>query len=196
LEYRSRRERAGVFGAFAYNRGLMSVALHILGTRFSLARHLHAVLRCLRISRGTWTVKVAGDREMADLHWRTRRIAGTTDVLTFDLREKSEDRRQKTEDQQGVPVELDTVLCADEARRRANELGHTVREELLLYCVHSLLHVQGFDDVTAAGARRMHEREDEVLEAIGVGAVYATGKTKVQRRKTNDRSPKSKARRS
>jgi probable rRNA maturation factor len=74
---------------------------------------------------------------------------------------------------EGSPVELDTVLCADESRRRAEECGHGVREELLLYAVHSLLHVQGYDDITPAKARRMHRREDELLQAIDVGALYA-----------------------
>jgi probable rRNA maturation factor len=83
---------------------------------------------------------------------------------------------------------LDTVICLDEARRRAGELGHTVHKELLLYCVHSLLHVQGYDDVTAAGARRMHAREDEILVALGIGPVYRgkkpDGKSKIKNQKS------------
>jgi hypothetical protein len=82
-----------------------------------------------------------------------------------------------------VAVEVDTVVCVDEARRRARERGHGVREELLLYCMHSLLHVQGYDDVTAAGAAAMHAREDEVLTAIGVGAVYGKRETRNAKRK-------------
>ena len=151
----------------------MAVYLQILDSKVLQTRELRRVLRYLGISQGSWTVKVVGDKEMAELHRRTMRIAGTTDVLTFDLREESEGRRRKPEHGGGAMVELDTVMCVDEARRRAKELGHTVRAELLLYCVHSLLHVQGYDDVTAAGARRMHAREDEILEAVGVGAVYS-----------------------
>jgi probable rRNA maturation factor len=149
------------------------------GARFELAPCLHDVLCVLRIFRGSWSVNIVKDREMAALHERSMGIGGTTDVLTFDMREGSE---------AGEALDLDTVVCVDEARRRAEELGHSVREELLLYCVHSLLHVQGYDDGTAAEARRMHRREDEILEAIGVGAVYDRGrKTKDERRKTKGR---------
>ena len=88
-------------------------------------------------------------------------------------------------------MDVETVVCVDEARRRAGEMGHTVREELLLYCVHSLLHVQGYDDVTAAGARRMHAREDEILEAVGVGRVFL--KTKDERRMTKVKGRKTKS---
>jgi probable rRNA maturation factor len=121
----------------------------------------------LGVKRCAWTITIVGDGAMAELHARTMDLPTTTDVLTFDMRDETGGTRE------GAAVELDTVVCADEARRRAEEMGHGVREELLLYAVHSLLHVQGYDDVTAAKARRMHKREDELLEALGVGAVYA-----------------------
>jgi probable rRNA maturation factor len=172
------------------------VHLQVLGgQQWGLAPSLREVLRVLHIQDGQWTVKVVRDGEMAELHQRSMGIGGTTDVLTFDMREeeevrgrKAEVRRQKTE--AGGALDLDSVVCVDEARRRAEELGHAVRKELLLYCVHSLLHVQGYDDTTAALARRMHQREDEILEAIGVGAVYADGR----KPKDQTRNPKAETR--
>jgi probable rRNA maturation factor len=164
------------------------------GQRWGLAPGLREILRLLRIQGGRWAVKVVRDEEMAKLHRRSVGVEGTTDVLTFDMREKAEGKGRKTEDRRqksegGEPVDLDTVVCVDEARRRAEELGHSVRDELLLYCVHSLLHVQGYDDATAAEAQPMHEREDEILEAIGVGAVYdRERKTKDEKRKPKGRS--------
>jgi probable rRNA maturation factor len=89
-------------------------------------------------------------------------LGDTTDVLTFDLSDGSG----------AGDLELDTVLCADEAARRAKELAHPLKVELLLYAVHSLLHVRGYDDIRPADAARMHRREDEILLRLGVGAVY------------------------
>ncbi len=137
---------------------------------------LRRVLRELGVKDCRWTITIVGDRDMKALHRRTMGLETTTDVLTFDMRD---DARR---DREGTAVELDTVLCADEARRRAAEGGHRVREELLLYAVHSLLHVQGYDDVTPAKARRMHLREDALLEAIGVGAVFERPRTRGGRR--------------
>jgi probable rRNA maturation factor len=136
-----------------------------------LKRQLRAVLRELGVSRAHWDVTVLGEADMCLLHERTLGIGTTTDVLTFDLRDELHGG-------EGAEVELDTVVCIDEARRRACEMGHGLREELLLYCVHSLLHVQGHDDRSPAGARRMHGREDEILGAIGAGPLYA-GKRKL-----------------
>lgn len=106
-------------------------------------------------------VLIVDDARMIHLHERHSGDASTTDVLTFDLRE----------DPAG-PVEADIIVCADEAARRAAEFKHSIERELLLYCVHGLLHCLGHDDHDDAGWRRMHAREDEVLTAIGVGATF------------------------
>jgi rRNA maturation RNase YbeY len=152
----------------------MSVELNIVNrTRGKvdgrwIARRLRKVLRLLGVEKGEWAVVIVGDREMKGLHLRTMGLDSTTDVLTFDLREAAEIKRTK----EGSAVELDTVVCLDEAKRRGKELGHSVERELLLYGVHSLLHVQGYDDVKTGQAARMHRREDELLIALSVGPVF------------------------
>jgi probable rRNA maturation factor len=130
---------------------------------------LAKVLKLLGVARAEWTIALVNDKAMAELHARTMNNPTTTDVLTFDLRDAREIRKTR----EGVPVELDTVLCVEEAARRAKELRHSVDEELLLYAIHSLLHVQGYDDLVPKAAARMHRREDALLIALGIGPVYA-----------------------
>ena len=134
-----------------------------------LKRELVRAMKLLKIREAEWSITIVGDRAMADLHARTMDLPTTTDVLTFDLREEGAIGKTK----EGCGVELETVLCRDEAARQAKERGHTVLSELLLYGIHSLLHVQGYDDLRAADAARMHRREDELLIALGVGPVYS-----------------------
>ena len=116
------------------------------------------------------TVVVVGDETMSDLHRRFRGVAGTTDVLTFDLSDGTNRPARIGR------LEGEIYVCLDEARRRAPELGHDVGRELLLYAVHGLLHLMGYDDHAPADYRKMHAMEDEVLRAIGVGAVFAPGR--------------------
>ncbi len=108
-------------------------------------------------------VRIVADPEMATLHERHAGVGGTTDVLTFDMRTDPLD-----------PLDVDIVICADEASRQAAGRGHGVERELLLYIVHGALHCMGHDDHDEDAARTMHEREDEILRAIGVGSVYAS----------------------
>ncbi len=113
---------------------------------------------------GEVRARIVGDAEMASLHGRHLGDATTTDVLTFDLRDGA-----------GGALDVDLVLCLDEAERQAAARGHGVGEELLLYAVHGVLHCLGHDDHDEADAARMHAEEDRVLRAIGVGAVYSRG---------------------
>jgi len=106
-------------------------------------------------------IAVVGRRRMATLNEAHLGHAGPTDVLTFDL---------STGSNGGVSALI--VVCADLAVRQGRRRGHAAWKELLLYVAHGLLHVMGYDDRSADQARRMHAREDELLEAFGVGRVY------------------------
>ena len=112
---------------------------------------------------GEVRVRIVADAEMAAAHERYSKVSGTTDVLTFDLAEGP-----------GV-LDLDILVCLDEAERQGASRRHEPRRELLLYIVHGMLHGLGYDDHEEADYARMHEAEDRVLAAIGVGATFARG---------------------
>lgn len=113
---------------------------------------------------GELRVRVVGDGEMSRAHEQYLGDASTTDVMTYDLADGAA--------ADGSPVDADLLVCVDEASRRASEHGYPIERELLLYIVHGLLHCLGHDDHDEAAYRRMHELEDTILEAIGVGATF------------------------
>ncbi|MCC7407572.1 MAG: rRNA maturation RNase YbeY [Phycisphaeraceae bacterium] len=115
----------------------------------------------LGVRKGHLSVAIVGDRRMASVHQQFSNTPGTTDVLTFDLREPG----QKT-------LEGELILCRDQARRQARQRGHDTRTELLLYAVHGLLHLLGHDDHDPTKCRRMHALEDQVLTSLGLGKVF------------------------
>lgn len=112
---------------------------------------------------GEARVRVIDDNAMADAHQRYKDVEGTTDVLTFDLAGDPD-----------APLDTDILVCIDEAARQANARGIPVEHELLLYITHAVLHCSGFNDDTDANAQAMHAREDELLSAVGIGAVFST----------------------
>jgi probable rRNA maturation factor len=57
------------------------------------------------------------------------------------------------------------VVCAAIAQENAARYGHTSDDELALYIIHGLLHLNGFDDLEAAPARRMRTRQAKILNA-------------------------------
>ncbi len=118
---------------------------------------------CLR--GGDVRIRIVGDEEMERAHRQYSNVPGTTDVLTFDLRDAA-----------AGPLDTDLLVCVDEAGRAAAARWHPMRNELLLYALHGTLHCLGEDDHDDDACARMHAREDGLLSAIGVGAVYAAGR--------------------
>lgn len=130
-----------------------------------LRKHLRAAHAVLKPPLVELSLALVGDKAMADLHQRFMGIAGPTDVLTFPL----------DEDVRGRVTAGEVVVCIPEARRRAEAEGTHVRHEALLYALHGILHLAGYDDLTPADYRKMHRTEDRILSAIGVGAVFERG---------------------
>jgi probable rRNA maturation factor len=80
-----------------------------------------------------------------------------TDVLTFPLSGPG----AKT-------LEGEVVIGAEVARAQAAERGHDEQAELALYVIHGLLHLCGYDDTTAAAAKKMRGREQHYLQLLGL----------------------------
>lgn len=126
-----------------------------------LAAQLARIASLAGIEQGRLSVALVDDGCMSQLHQQYRQSPDTTDVLSFDLRAETEG-----------PLNGELVICVDVARRQAESRGHDVRLETLLYAVHGLLHLVGYDDRSEAQAQRMHQREDELLAAAGFGVVF------------------------
>ncbi|MEX2671818.1 MAG: rRNA maturation RNase YbeY [Phycisphaeraceae bacterium] len=134
-------------------------------TAAALTQKLDAVLRgacdLLDRSQASLSVVIIDDQSMKALHEQFMQIPDTTDVLTFDLRSDPAE-----------PIEGEIYVCFDEAARRADELNHPAEHEIILYALHGLLHLVGYDDHTEADWHEMHTAEDRLLEQLGIGRVF------------------------
>ncbi|MFM7183109.1 MAG: rRNA maturation RNase YbeY [Verrucomicrobiales bacterium] len=92
---------------------------------------------------GEVEISLVDDSTIARVHMDFMGVPGATDVITF---------------QHG-----EIVISLDTAARVADELGRTIAEEVLLYCIHGLLHLQGYDDTTADARAAMSARQEELL---------------------------------
>jgi probable rRNA maturation factor len=148
--------------------GQLALAVHAATGREHVAflrRHLPAARALLgrRTALRELSVALVGDARMSRLHEEFLSIPGPTDVLTFEL---DYNRR-------GRVTAGEVVVCVPEARRQAR--GVPVRLELLLYALHGMLHLSGFDDRTDRAFRTMHRTEDDILTRLGFGPVFTPG---------------------
>lgn len=129
-----------------------------------LREHLRAAHAILNPPLVELSLALVGDPAMSDLHLRFLNVPGPTDVLTFPL----------DEDDDGSVLAGEVVVCVPEARRRAKAEGTELEREVLLYALHGMLHLCGYDDTSPRQYSRMHRAEDEILTKIGVGPVFRT----------------------
>jgi probable rRNA maturation factor len=144
-------------------------------------RHLRRAAAHLRCPLGDLTIIFVGDRRMSQLHEQFMNLTGPTDVLTFPL----------------DPDSAEVYICIPQARRQSRRRGIPLAHEVLLYALHGLLHLCGFDDRTDPQYHRMHRKEDQILMQLGIGKVFAaslsgrrsTGARPVIRSKITGRQP-------
>lgn len=87
-------------------------------------------------------VAVVSDAAIARVHRQFMNAPGATDVITFEHGE--------------------IVVSADTASVQAAKHGHGVVEELALYVIHGLLHLNGWDDIVPRDRARMHRTQRRI----------------------------------
>ena len=108
------------------------------------------------VERCEVSVAVVDDSAIHDLNRRHLGHDRPTDVLSFTFQHGPE------------YVEGEVIVSADTARRQAPRFGWSAHDELLLYVIHGMLHLTGYEDDTPQSAARMREGERRILNRLGV----------------------------
>ncbi|WJW74890.1 rRNA maturation RNase YbeY [Thiohalobacter sp. IOR34] len=109
------------------------------------------------------TVRIVDAAESAELNRTYRHREGPTNVLSFPF-----------EAPPGVELPLlgDLVICAPVVARQAAGQGKTLEAHWAHMLVHGMLHLQGYDHMTAEEAGRMEGLECEILARLGYANPY------------------------
>lgn len=94
-----------------------------------------------------------------------RGIDSATDVLSFPLNDFSSDEFEEEEE-----IALgDIVLSLEKAREQAYTYGHSFEREVAFLCVHSTLHLLGYDHETGEEDENdMRYRQREIMKLLGL----------------------------
>lgn len=119
-----------------------------------LRRAARVVLAEHGVLQAEISIAVVDDAAIHELNRRWLRHDYATDVLSFVL------------EQRDGYLEGEVIASAETALRCAGELGAAAEDELLLYVVHGLLHMAGYDDQTKEAARQMRAQERKMLARL------------------------------
>ncbi|MDA1015956.1 MAG: rRNA maturation RNase YbeY [Planctomycetota bacterium] len=99
-----------------------------------------------------------------------------TDVLSFLLECEQEsagsDPDADTCRGRGKRIEGELIVSGEMAIEMAKKYRWNPHDELVLYVVHGLLHLVGFDDLTESEKRQMRSRERQLLKHWGLTPRY------------------------
>ena len=121
-----------------------------------LKRAVRMVLEEASIPEARISVAVVDDPTIRGLNRQYLSHDEATDVLSFEL-ERSERL-----------LEAEVVVSADTAQRAASRFGWSAADELLLYVIHGMLHLVGYDDRTPEERAEMRVRERACLARLGL----------------------------
>ena len=95
-----------------------------------------------------------------------RDIDKETDVLSFPL--MSFDGTDEPPVDEGENMLGDIVLSLEKASEQAETFGHSLEREIAFLCIHSTLHLLGYDHMTDDEEAEMRAAQREILAAMGL----------------------------
>ena len=101
-----------------------------------------------------------------ELNREYRNKDSATDVLSFPMYAFTDDDMPDTE----FTVELgDIVVSLERAKEQSEEFGHSYEREVAFLCVHSVLHLLGYDhELSDEDDADMRERQRKIMENINI----------------------------
>jgi probable rRNA maturation factor len=121
---------------------------------------VRAILETEEARSATVSVAIVDDATIHRLNREYLQLDEPKDVLSFVL-----DQNEKT-------LEGEVVISAETAAAAAVRFHWSTADELLLYVIHGVLHLLGYDDQEPVALQKMRDRESHYLKALGLTPRY------------------------
>ena len=125
------------------------------------------VMRAVKTAAGedepAISISLVSDQEIRAVNREHLGRDRPTDVVAFDYRSGDS----------GEGLSGEVILSAETAARVAAEKKHAPTTELILYVVHGVLHLAGYDDKDPEAARAMWARQKEIMDFLGLSGDFA-----------------------
>ena len=111
-------------------------------------------------------VTLVDNQQIRELNMQYRNIDNPTDVLSFPLIDFECEVDDPFDYDEEYLMLGDIVISLEKVVEQAEEFGHSLERELGFLCVHSTLHLLGYDHIEDKNRELMREKEEEILTSI------------------------------
>ena len=113
------------------------------------------------------SVTFTDDEGIRKLNRNFRKIDSATDVLSFPLFDFDGGEEPPVDELENMLGDI--VVSLERAQAQANEFGHSFEREVAFLCVHSTLHLLGYDHVNSEEEELdMRRRQTAIMERLGL----------------------------
>ena len=123
---------------------------------------VRAILKYLRVKNATLSIVFITRQKIQSLNKKYLHRSYATDVLAFDF----------TQGKKKDGLVGDIFISTDAVLANAKVFKNDVKSELVLYVIHGILHLLGYDDHSAKDVTRMKKKEQEILEYVGRKLIF------------------------
>lgn len=127
-----------------------------------IVRAIKKVLRREGVKTAQLSVVFVTKAKMVSLNKRYLNDPYPTDVLAFDLSSACDKKRRSS----SLALVGEIIVSTEAACRQAKAFQSVPQRELMLYVIHGILHLLGFDDHRPRDIKRFRAKEEEILNFL------------------------------
>lgn len=126
------------------------------------------ILKKVKINDADLSIVFVTRSKIQSLNKKYLKRSYATDVLAFDLKDNSLEGKAAKKNIHG-----EIFISIDAAMANAKIFKTTPSYELILYIVHGILHLWGYDDHRLSDIKRMRSQEEKILAHLGNKIKYS-----------------------
>ena len=144
------------------------------------------------------SITLTNSEEIEKLNRQYRNIDRPTDVLSFPMFEKEEldnfikENFKNNDVNEEGDILGDIVISIPKVYEQAEEYGHSFERELAYMVVHGFYHLMGYDHIEEDDKKVMREKEEEILNALGIKRETSQEKSEEELEKIEESEKKQK----
>lgn len=138
------------------------------GIRMLVRRCCNAVLRMENFQgSGEISVTFVNNKQIQEYNKQYRNKDMPTDVLSFVM---GENGKYNIDPHTGAQILGDIVISMEKAAEQAKRFDHSLQREVGYLTAHSVLHLLGYDHESSLERVRMREKEEMIMDQLGLPA--------------------------